>query len=161
VGSLFLLQGIFPTHGSYPGLLHCRQILHSLSHKGNPSILEWVAYPFPAGLPDSGIESWSPALQVDSLPTELSEKPIPEYTLQLLGRDLQCTMGKWQPTPVFLPGKPHGQRSLEGYSSWGFKESDTTERLSTSLMGKLSIPPSRISMETTIVSSLAGWNRQV
>ena len=34
---------------------------------------------------------------------------------------------KWQPTPVFLPGKPHGQRSLAGSSSWGRKESDTTE----------------------------------
>ena len=32
---------------------------------------------------------------------------------------------KWQPTPVFLPGKPHGQRSLAGRSSWGHKESDT------------------------------------
>ena len=28
---------------------------------------------------------------------------------------------KWQPTPVFLPGKSHGQRSLVGYSSWGCK----------------------------------------
>ena len=36
---------------------------------------------------------------------------------------------KWQPTPVFLPGKPHGQRSLVGYSPWGCKELDTTERL--------------------------------
>ena len=36
---------------------------------------------------------------------------------------------KWQPTPVFLPGKSHGQRSLGGYSPWGRKESDTTERL--------------------------------
>ena len=34
---------------------------------------------------------------------------------------------KWQPIPVFLPGKSHGQRSLEGYSPWGYKESDTTE----------------------------------
>ena len=34
---------------------------------------------------------------------------------------------KWQPTPVFLPGKFHGQRSLAGYSPWGCKESDTTE----------------------------------
>ena len=33
---------------------------------------------------------------------------------------------KWQPTPVFLPGKFHGQRSLAGYSPWGHKESDTT-----------------------------------
>ena len=34
---------------------------------------------------------------------------------------------KWQPTPVFLPGKFHGQRSLAGYSPWGHRESDTTE----------------------------------
>ena len=39
---------------------------------------------------------------------------------------------KWQPTPVFLSGKSHGQRSLVGYSPWGRKESDTTERLSMS-----------------------------
>ena len=32
----------------------------------------------------------------------------------------------WQPTPVFLPGETHGQRSLAGYSSWGHTESDTT-----------------------------------
>ena len=36
---------------------------------------------------------------------------------------------KWQPTPVFLPGKFHGLRSLVGYSPWGQKEVDTTERL--------------------------------
>ena len=46
VGSLSLLQGIFPTQGSNPGLLHCRWILYQLSHKGSPRILEWVAYPF-------------------------------------------------------------------------------------------------------------------
>ena len=32
----------------------------------------------------------------------------------------------WQPTPVFLPGESHGQRSLAGYSPWGCKESDRT-----------------------------------
>ena len=36
---------------------------------------------------------------------------------------------QWQPTPVFLPGKFHGQRSLVGCSPWGREESDTTERL--------------------------------
>ena len=36
---------------------------------------------------------------------------------------------KWQSTPAFLPGKSHGGRSLIGYSPWGRKESDTTERL--------------------------------
>ena len=36
---------------------------------------------------------------------------------------------KWQPTPVFLPGKSHGQRTLTGYSPWGHKELDMTEQL--------------------------------
>ena len=36
---------------------------------------------------------------------------------------------KWQPTPVLLPGEPHGRRSLVGYSPRGRKESGTTERL--------------------------------
>ena len=35
----------------------------------------------------------------------------------------------WQPTPVFLPGESHGQKSLAGYSPWGHKESDMTHRL--------------------------------
>ena len=38
VGSLFLLQGLFPTQGLNSGLLHCRQILYQLSHKGSNKI---------------------------------------------------------------------------------------------------------------------------
>ena len=49
VGCHTLLQGIFPTKGSNPGLPHCRQILYCLSHQGSPRILEWVAYPFSRG----------------------------------------------------------------------------------------------------------------
>ena len=49
VGSLSLLQGIFPTVVSNPGLPHCRQILYQLRHKGSLRILEWVAYPFSSG----------------------------------------------------------------------------------------------------------------
>ena len=49
VGSLSLLQGIFPTQGLNLGLLHCRWILYQLSHKGSPRILEWVAYPCSSG----------------------------------------------------------------------------------------------------------------
>ena len=40
------LQGILPTQGSNPGLLHCMLILYQLSHKGSPRIFDWVAYPF-------------------------------------------------------------------------------------------------------------------
>ena len=53
VGNCSLLQGIFPTQGSNPGLPHCRWILYQVSHKGSPRILEWVAYPF------SSRSSWS------------------------------------------------------------------------------------------------------
>ena len=49
MGSLSLIQGIFPTQGSNPGLPHCSWILYQLSHKGSPRILEWVAYPFSCG----------------------------------------------------------------------------------------------------------------
>ena len=42
VGSLSLLQGIFPNQGSNPGLPHCRQILYQLSHKGSSRILTGV-----------------------------------------------------------------------------------------------------------------------
>ena len=49
VGCHFLLQGIFLTQGSNPGLPHCRQILYQLNHKGSPRILEWLAYPFSRG----------------------------------------------------------------------------------------------------------------
>ena len=49
VGSLSLLQGIFPTQGSNPGLPHCRWILYQLRHEGSPRILEWVAYSFSSG----------------------------------------------------------------------------------------------------------------
>ena len=51
-------------------------------------------------------------------------------------RDLHLSLGRedpltreWLPTPVFLPGECHGQRSLAGYSPRGLKESDTTEQL--------------------------------
>ena len=50
-GCYSLLQRIFPTQGSNPGLLHCRQIhylllLYQLSHQESARILEWVAFPF-------------------------------------------------------------------------------------------------------------------
>ena len=71
LGSLSLLQEISPTQELNPGLPHLQAILYQLSYKGNLRILERVAYPFSRDLPDPGVEWGSPALQVDSLPTEL------------------------------------------------------------------------------------------
>ena len=71
VGCHFLLQGIFPTQGSNPGLLHCRQILYQLNHKGSPRILEWVAYPFSSGFSQPRNQTGVSSLWANSLPTEL------------------------------------------------------------------------------------------
>ena len=76
VGSLSLLQGIFPTQRLNPGLPHCRQILYCLSHQGSPRILEWVAYPFSGGSSQPRNRTGSPALEADSLPSEPPEKPL-------------------------------------------------------------------------------------
>ena len=53
-----------------------------------------------------------------------------ETRVQSLGREDPLEKGM-ATTPVFLPGKSHGQRSLAGYSPWGHKESDATERAHT------------------------------
>ena len=42
MGSLSILQGIFPTQGLNPGLPHCRRILYQLSHKGSPTFLKLI-----------------------------------------------------------------------------------------------------------------------
>ena len=59
-------------------------------------------------------------LKVKNLPTNAGDL-----------RDAPWILGSWgrarQPTPVFLPGEPHRQRSLAGYGPWGHTESDTNE----------------------------------
>ena len=58
VGSLSLLQGIFLTQGSNPGLLPCRWILYHLNHRGSPRILVWGAFPFSRGSSQPRNQTW-------------------------------------------------------------------------------------------------------
>ena len=76
VGCLSLLQGIFPTQGLNPDLPHCRHILYQLSHQGNPRILEWIAYPFARRSSWPRNRTRIVCIAGDSLPTELSGKPL-------------------------------------------------------------------------------------
>ena len=62
---------------------------------------------------------------------------------------------KWQPTPVFLPGESHEQRSLAGYSPWGGTESDTTESVHTQGMWSNGISQAR-TLEWIATSSSRG-----
>ena len=87
VGSLVLLQGIFPTEKSNQGLLHCRQILYQLSNQGIPTyqntgsivVVHRLSCSMTSGiLPDQGLNSCLLHWQEDSLP--LSHQGIPALT---------------------------------------------------------------------------------
>ena len=120
VGCHSLLQGIFPTQGSNPGLLHYRQILYQRDHKGSPYSTIYMYIYISSGFPGSISD----------------KKPSCQYS-RLKRRGFDLWIGKipwnrkWQPALVFLPGKFHGQRSLAGYSPCGHKELEMTEQLST------------------------------
>ena len=118
----FLLQGIFPTQGSNPGLPHCRQALYHLSHQESPTMgkmhsnshfkNEYLGTSFPDG--SDGKESTCNAGDLGLNPG--------------LGRS--PGEGHGNPFQYSCLENSHGQRSLVGYSPWGHKELDMTERLS-------------------------------
>ena len=101
---LLFSHQVVSTSFTTPRPIACHGILQART-------LEWVAISFSKGLPDPGIELVSPAYQVDSLPL------VPPGRRQ------------WHPTPILLPGKSHGWRSLVGCSTWGHEESDMTKWL--------------------------------
>ena len=73
--------------------------------------------------PHKEIEAWASLMAQ----TVKNLSAMQETQVQSLGRENPWRR-KWQPTPVFLPGKSYGQRSLVVYHPWGRTESDTTER---------------------------------
>ena len=106
VGSLSLLQRIFPTQESNWGLLCCRWILYQLSHQGSPRILERVGYPFSSGSSrprnrtgearvriKSGAESllWFP--QEGAGPMRVARGPLGIPLLSMPGPKTLCGVG--------------------------------------------------------------------
>ena len=94
--------------------------------------------PPPGDLPDPGIKLGSfiyPALLTNGLFTTRDtdyEAPqdhiIRQYEFESIYK-VMMQRRQWHPTPVLLPGKSHGQRSLVGCIPWGSQESDTTEQI--------------------------------
>ena len=124
--------------------------MHAYIGEGNGNPLQYFCLENPV---DRGAW-WAAVHGVAQSPTLLKQLSMPAYIGEGNGNPLQCSclenprdgkpgwlpsMGsrpwagkiswsrKWQPTPVFLPGKLHGQRNLVGNSAWGRKESDRTE----------------------------------
>ena len=117
VGCHFLLHEIFLIQGSNLHLLRCRQILYqgppgkpSVPLKGRRILGTW------AGLPGGSEVKVSACVCL-----QCGRPGFDSWVWKIFWRR------KWQPTPVFLPGESHGQRSLAGCSPRGRKESDTTE----------------------------------
>ena len=79
-------------------------------------ILEWVDIPYPGDLPDPGIELESPALQAEAWSACHFQYHHENPTHITLYKPFQPWRRKWQPTPVLLPGKSHGRRSLVGFT---------------------------------------------
>ena len=102
VGGRSLLQRIFPTQGRDPGLPHCRRILHQLSHQGSPGVT-------------SGKESIGQFRRHKSCGFDPWIRKIPWRRAR-------------PPTPGFLPGESHGQRSMADYGPYGHQESHVTEK---------------------------------
>ena len=112
-------RGIFLTQGLSLGLLHCRQILYHLIHQGSPYDIHRGTLSFQISVSRFHVNT-SLCLQCRTLGLIPGSGRFPWRR-------------EWQHTPVFLPEEFHGQRSLVGYSPWGLKESDMTERLSLSM----------------------------
>ena len=109
VGSLSLLQGIFPTQGSNPDPSHYRQILYLLSHSRSPRILEWVAYPF------SSVSSW-PRNQTRVSCIEgrfFTNWVIGEATMDMSLSKLQGTVKDWEAS---CANSPWGLKALDQLS---------------------------------------------
>ena len=124
VGCHALLQGIFPTKGSNPGLPHCRWSLYRLSHQGSPRILDWVAMPSFGESSRPRDQPRSLTLQEDSVLTEPPGKPGCEAGTVIVG---------WVPVTGRLQGAPPPQE--------GGREGAATSGQGSALHSPPSIPP--------------------
>ena len=130
-----------PLHSSVHGIFKAR-ILEwvSVSYSRGSSWLKDQTYvsciscigrliPYHLSHLQSPVDAYSHLVRASLMAQRVKCLPaVQETWVQSLGWEIPWRR-KWQPTPVLLPGKSRGWRSLVGYSPWGLEESDTTERL--------------------------------
>ena len=109
----------FPASGSF-------QIRHFFASSGQSMGVSASASVLPNNIQDWFRLGWTGWI---SLQSKGLSRVFPNTTVQkhqFFSAPLSLWRRQWQPTPVLLPGKSHGRRSLLGYSPWGHKESDQT-----------------------------------
>ena len=118
VGSLFFLQGIFPTQGLNLGLPHCWQIFDQLNHKGSPRVLAWVACYFSSGF------SWTRNQTGVSC---ITGKFLTNWTLRIIGRTVaeaeipilwSPDAKNWLTEKTLMLGKIEGRRRSRWQRWW-------------------------------------------
>ena len=110
-------------------------------------------------LVDCGFSSPTKGISIFLVTQMVKNPPAMQMWVLSLGEE-DPRRGNWQPTPVFLPGKSHGQRSLAGYRPWGCKESDTTEwlMLSPIFISRLLLKPETPTSIKLVLSFSDLWN---
>ena len=138
----FCLQS-FPASGTFP--------------------MSWL---FTSGNPNTGVSASASALPM-SIQDWFPLRKCSLFQMAQMVKNLPAMQETWvrslcwedpleegmQPTPVFLPGESHGQRSLAGYGPWGHKDSDTTEWLSTTAQP----PPNSPAYSSKRVKDVENW----
>ena len=82
--------------------------------------------------------------------------PCPSLSPRVCSNSCPLQRRQWHPTPVLLPGESHGRRSLVGYSPWGRKKLDTTERLHFRFQGCI-LSPCLLNLYAECIMRNAGW----
>ena len=95
----------------------------------------------PGGLQSMGLQTKQDRIEIQAIEQQLAHQATTVNVPRVRHQGALCTCSElatlqqthlrrqWHPTPVLLPGKSHGQRSLVGCSPWGLEDSDMTERL--------------------------------
>ena len=157
-GQIFPSPGYLPDPGIEPQFLALQSDSFPYEPSGKPLCRKWTMWSFKDGVPLHMWERLSQSVvfscrifwanetggNVNKSSNSSGLSWINAFLVAQTVKESACNAGdlglipgsgrfpwrrKWQPTPVFLAGESHGQRSLEGYSLWGRKESDMTERL--------------------------------
>ena len=113
-----------------------------------------------AALEDLGLPQWRPGVEMVQLLGSQGLWQLTQGNWRLGQQEIQCSRRVWQPTPVFLPGEAHWQRSLAGHSLQGHRELNMTEATTYTEMQGFFLPVAVLpqwGLSVNVVQLLGWW----